>query len=1456
MLARNGKAGAITSVVAGLGLALGGAWGLPAQAAVAHKSAKPIVGHRIAGRRPLSAFTASPKHLRGPRKPAVGKMAPPARSIRPTRVQRAESAAMSRARRTGRPVVVAAETTPTVEVTAHPNGLLEMTSNVLPVRVKVHGVWRSINPRLRRTATGWAAAVASVPVTFSPGGTGPLVTVSNSAGQAVSLYWPAALPRPVVSGSVALYRHVLPGVDLRMEATGTGYQEALVVRDAAAAANPRLRSLTYLVKAGSGLVLRRGPGSSLGVFAAGKLLFVVGRPLMWDSSRSQHFGIAATADAPGSGRVTAVPVRYRLASRAVATIMMTPPATALTGPRVRYPLFIDPEISPGTAYYAQVMHVSNGYNQEWDTTSGTTSQGSGITEIGYCGYSNCFWNTPSGAALHYTDRDYFRFDTTNLEKRNSQTATVYRVIFADEQAGNSAGCTSEVSDVFSTTGGISSSTAWGGPQGSKIASASSNKGGGSSCAAGNVDYASTASGNGGLKTTLQGTANNGDSTVTLELRADSESNELQYKTYKDNPSLSVYFNFAPLTPTNLSVQNQVTCDSSTTYTSLTKPGLSAKGTDNNPSPLQITVNYTLETAAGVAAGGTVASKTGASGTVETSAPSTALTNGTAYQFRASATNNPTDSESSARTSPVSAWYPFTVLTGPTVAPTISSFDYPQGQWGQPTGAPGVFTVGTGGASNIAGFAYSFDGGAGSEPAPSTTDCNYNNDGGLGTSVDSNGDGGGSTSGELQLVQGSTAQVQIPKSVTSGQHTLFVVSFDKAHNVSGETAYTFYVAPNYQTVSQPVTFINGSSLVAGATGTNASLVATQANCCGLGWRGGSQLIFNASALNDTFTVTINVPDAGWWQIGADMTKSFDYGQAQVALDQATSDINLGGTATVPYDGYSAKVSLNYLDLGTQNLTAGSHTLTFTMIGQNTGSSSFKTGINYITLSPTNRYEGESLPTGTPTAGTLAPLYLSGAPWSDSGKLKLTNSTLGAQFTVTFNAPVESDYALGVNLATAPDHGSVRFDLDPSTSDINLDNTATSPLDAYSPTSSATYVFLGGVHLTAGPHVLQVTVVGTDPSSISPNYDAGIDFLEVVPVTGATDASFTAAMNNLGVATDGATSFAGNFDLTSNSTGKNMSRSAIADAGITAGTTTAAGSTFTLNGATFQKPQISTTGDNVIPDGQTIPLPAADQVKATDVAQLAATTCGGTTGSPAMNATLNYSSGQSNQPLVASVPDWTKAISPQIVLDHWDAGTTADTTMHPSLYEVLLPANPNATLSSITLPVTPVNFLTNTHSCGTSANVLHILAIGVRPVSGGQGSTGSVWTGTYSGPMGTTITPSGGSLNNTTIREVITTTSLGSGGSLRIQLSNADSLVPVTFDAVTAGTQSSGAGFAGTASTVTFGGSASVTIPAGADVTSDPIAAPPGWAGQLVVSLHIPSTSPETSVPVHQNPEDRK
>jgi hypothetical protein len=280
-------------------------------------------------------------------------------------------------RRPGKPVVVTSETTPNRSVVAHPNGMLSMTSNPLPVRVKEHGAWTAINPSLRRTGAGtWAPVASPEPVVFSGGGGDPLVTITDPAsGQHLSLSWPNPLPRPVISGPVALYRSVLPGIDLRLKANNTGYQETLVVRDAAAAADPGLWTLSFGVRVSSGLSLRGGPGGSLDAIsgATGKAVFIAGQPQMWDSSKTQHFDLPATADYAGSGRVSLVPVSYQTGTT-TGKITMSPPAAALTGPAVRYPAYIDPNFGSGVApsYYSEVMRTDSGDTHTWNSTTNST----------------------------------------------------------------------------------------------------------------------------------------------------------------------------------------------------------------------------------------------------------------------------------------------------------------------------------------------------------------------------------------------------------------------------------------------------------------------------------------------------------------------------------------------------------------------------------------------------------------------------------------------------------------------------------------------------------------------------------------------------------------------------------------------------------------------------------------------------------------------------------------------------------------------------------------------------------------------------------------------------------------------------------------------------------------------------------------------------------------------------
>ena len=397
------------------------------------------------------------------------------------------------------------------------------------------------------------------------------------------------------------------------------------------------------------------------------------------------------------------------------------------------------------------------------------------------------------------------------------------------------------------------------------------------------------------------------------------------------------------------------------------------------------------------------------------------------------------------------------------------------------------------------------------------------------------------------------------------------------------------------------------------------------------------------------------------------------------------------------------------------------------------------------------------------------------------------------------------------------------------------------------------------------MLQVIVVGT--TSTSGNmYNAGINYVAAAPVTGATTDSFKSAMNNLGIATDNGPALAQNFDLTNSATGNNLSRDALQAAGITVGTGTGAGNTFSLDGATFTMPQLRTDpathavlGDNVIPDGQTIQIPP---VTTSGVALLVTSSCGG---SPAATATLGYSGARNDNPTIPAVGDWGSGNTNIAVmqLGHYDSGNNSmpNTSHQPRLYEVMLPANPTTPLTSITLPVMPVSFLTDTGTCPSHTPTLHVLAIGFRPAAS-RPSAGGAWVGAYDAPMDSAV-PQSPAISDRTFRESVPLSFQGSGSAptVRIHLSNAYSDTPVAFDAVTIAAQSATNGFAIVPGpgTVNFGGQACtvasgpcVTIPAGGDAYSDPVALPSmsGSSGKLTISLHVPVGYSVPAVPIHE------
>ncbi|MEQ4301022.1 RICIN domain-containing protein [Plantactinospora sp. B6F1] len=258
------------------------------------------------------------------------------------------------ARRTGVPVEIAAERTETARVFANPSGTRTLEQYLLPVRAKRDGKWVPIDTRLVRSADGSVSPGATpVGLRLSGGGSGPLVTAEQQ-GAELALSWPAPLPEPVLDADTATYPEVLPGVDLQVRVSPVGFSQVLVVKNAAAAANPALRRIRFGTSTRK-LALRAGEdGSSVAVDATGRAVFAAGPPLMWDSTPepSGPTGIASvnaanaaeTADAAEAGPA---PDRRRVMDLEIKPdeLVVIPDQRMLAAPDTRYPVYIDPSYS-------------------------------------------------------------------------------------------------------------------------------------------------------------------------------------------------------------------------------------------------------------------------------------------------------------------------------------------------------------------------------------------------------------------------------------------------------------------------------------------------------------------------------------------------------------------------------------------------------------------------------------------------------------------------------------------------------------------------------------------------------------------------------------------------------------------------------------------------------------------------------------------------------------------------------------------------------------------------------------------------------------------------------------------------------------------------------------------------------------------------------------------------------
>ncbi|MFE6828242.1 LamG domain-containing protein [Streptomyces sp. NPDC057690] len=488
--------------------------------------------------------------------------------------------ALAVAKESGERVEVAGQRSERTTVFANPDGYtFTLEESAVPVRVaRPDGGWTAPDATLRRNADGTVGPKAgAAEMTFSGGGADkPLARIAES-GRSLELTWPGRLPEPELDGANALYREVLPGVDLKVTATPESFQHVLVVNSPAAAKNPALKKLAFGLKA-DGLDVREGAAGNLtAVDDDGRTVFKAPPARMWDSggrTGTKAGGAGAKAGAAGAktrsalaapaGPATTAPTTPADPAEtapsgtglepgqgdAVArmdvrvgkdTLAVVPDPAMLSGTdSAAYPLFIDPTVTWGES--ERTLLRSDGY-ESYGWSNGDDDLGKGA---GKCGVWNNYYCGPG-----YVQKLYFEFSPASLKGKQVLDAT-FRV--TEPWAFQ---CSPRWVDLVRTDN-ISSSTTWTSRPTERDLMGDRNvsAGRGSLCDPDSPDAPiefndNPEETNENLTPTVRDFAAGKFSRLTLEIKAHDESDTAAWKRFKNDAVLAVDFVGVPDKPTSV-----------------------------------------------------------------------------------------------------------------------------------------------------------------------------------------------------------------------------------------------------------------------------------------------------------------------------------------------------------------------------------------------------------------------------------------------------------------------------------------------------------------------------------------------------------------------------------------------------------------------------------------------------------------------------------------------------------------------------------------------------------------------------------------------------------------------------------------------------------------------------------------------------------------------------------------
>ncbi|WP_181139696.1 DNRLRE domain-containing protein [Streptomyces sp. Ru71] len=448
----------------------------------------------------------------------------------------------------------------------NPDGTLTTDVASGPVRFKQNGAWVGVDPTLVLGADGTPAARAH-PLGLELGGRSPasvaarlksshakpgdvqapessLVTLGRGDRQ-LAMSWRGVLPSPSLDGTRATYRDVLTGGDLVVEATRTGFEQFLVLKNRAAVDASGRVTLTLRAK---GLKASARPDGSV-VFTdakSGRSAGTLPAPVMWDAAVN-----ARTGEHPHRAKV-ATQVSQHGSS---IDLSLIPDRSFLDDPGTRFPVTVDPAVDLSSTFDT---FVQQGYGVDESTSTELKLGNNGSSQVA---------------------RSFLEFNTSAITgaKIDSASLKLYET--------HSWSCAARSWDVWET-GKATTATRWTAQPAwnKKWATSTQTKGYSSSCAAGWVSADVTA--------LAQKWADGTTTSNTLGIRASDETDAYGWKRFNsgnaasNTPYLSVTYNSLPWASAQAVAPSSVNAYNGKRYVTSLTPTLSAQVGDPGGAEVQ------------------------------------------------------------------------------------------------------------------------------------------------------------------------------------------------------------------------------------------------------------------------------------------------------------------------------------------------------------------------------------------------------------------------------------------------------------------------------------------------------------------------------------------------------------------------------------------------------------------------------------------------------------------------------------------------------------------------------------------------------------------------------------------------------------------------------------------------------------------------------------------------------